>query len=81
MGHDMSDPRMAAAMEADMRRRFWVALILSLPVIAYSSLGTLLLGGRELRAYPAAATDPAHVYPVDVGRIREDLSHPRGLDL
>jgi Cu2+-exporting ATPase len=48
MGHDMSDPRMAAAMEADMRRRFVVALVLSLPVVAYSSLGTLLLGGREL---------------------------------
>ena len=50
MGHDMSDPRMAAAMEGDMRRRFWVALVLSLPVVAYSSLGTLLFGGRELPA-------------------------------
>ncbi len=50
MGHDMSDPRMAASMEADMRRRFWIALVLSLPVVAYSSLGTLLLGGRELPA-------------------------------
>ncbi|MDO8506439.1 MAG: copper-translocating P-type ATPase, partial [Candidatus Limnocylindria bacterium] len=48
VGHDMSDPRMAAAMEVDMRRRFVVALVLSLPVVAYSSLGTLLLGGREL---------------------------------
>ena len=48
MGHDMSDPRMAAAMEADMRRRFLIAIALSLPVVAYSSLGTLLLGGREL---------------------------------
>jgi len=48
MGHDMSDPRMAAAMEADMRWRFWIALVFSLPVVAYSSLGTLLLGGREL---------------------------------
>ncbi len=48
MGHDMSDPRMAAAMEADMRTRFFVALVLSLPVFAYSPLGTLLLGGREL---------------------------------
>jgi P-type Cu2+ transporter len=47
-GHDMSDPRMAAAMEADMRRRFWISLGLSVPVIAYSSPGTLLLGGRVL---------------------------------
>ncbi|MDP9266128.1 MAG: copper-translocating P-type ATPase [Chloroflexota bacterium] len=50
MGHDMSDPRMAAAMEADMRGRFWIALVLSIPVVAYSSLGTLLLGGRGLPA-------------------------------
>ena len=50
MGHDMSDPRMAAAMEADMRRRFFIALVFSLPVIAYSPLGTLLLGGRALPA-------------------------------
>ena len=50
MGHDMSDPRMAAAMEADMRRRFWIAVLFSLPVIAYSPLGTLLLGGRQLPA-------------------------------
>ncbi|HEV8635236.1 MAG TPA: copper-translocating P-type ATPase [Chloroflexota bacterium] len=41
-GHDMSDPRMAAAMEADMRRRFWVSLVLALPVVAYSPLGMLL---------------------------------------
>src|SRR5215831_13890772 len=47
-GHDMSDPRMAAAMEADMRRRFWISLVLALPVLAYSSLGTLILGGRAL---------------------------------
>jgi P-type Cu2+ transporter len=46
--HDMSDPRMAAAMEADMRRRFWISLLLAVPVLAYSSLGMLLLGGRAL---------------------------------
>jgi Cu2+-exporting ATPase len=28
----MSDPAMAKAMEADMRRRFWVALVLTIPV-------------------------------------------------
>jgi P-type Cu2+ transporter len=47
-GHDMSDPRMAAAMEADMRRRFWISLALSIPVVAYSGLGMLVLGGRGL---------------------------------
>ena len=43
MDHDMSDPRMAKAMEADMRNRFAVALLLTIPTILYSSLGTDLL--------------------------------------
>ena len=30
-GHDMSDPRMAAAMEADMRRRFWITRFRNMP--------------------------------------------------
>src|SRR5438105_10098574 len=47
-GHDMSDPRMAAAMEADMQRRFWISLVRAMPVLAYSGLGMLLLGGRAL---------------------------------
>jgi Cu2+-exporting ATPase len=41
-GHDMSDPRMAAAMEADMRQRFWISLVLSLPVVAYSGVAAVL---------------------------------------
>src|SRR5438477_187459 len=44
--HDMSDPRMAAAMEADMRRRLWISLVLAIPVVAYSSRVMLVLGGR-----------------------------------
>jgi Cu2+-exporting ATPase len=36
MDHDMSDPKVARAMELDMRRRFFIALILSLPVFALS---------------------------------------------
>src|SRR5207248_7214784 len=39
MGHDMSDPAMARAMEADMRNRFFVALVLTIPIILYSPLG------------------------------------------
>ena len=39
MGHDMSDPAMAQAMEADMRNRFFVSLLLTIPVILYSSAG------------------------------------------
>ena len=42
MGHDMSDPALAREMEADMRRRFFVSLVLTIPIILYSSLGTTL---------------------------------------
>src|SRR5216684_4510098 len=42
MGHDMSDPAMARAMEADMRNRFFVSLVLTIPVILYSPLGVNL---------------------------------------
>lgn len=39
MAHDMSDPAMARAMEADIRMRFFVALILTIPIVLYSPLG------------------------------------------
>jgi Cu2+-exporting ATPase len=45
----MTNPQMAAAMEADMRRRFWVSLALSLPIFLYSAVGVKLLG----RALPS----------------------------
>ena len=41
--HDMSDPAMAHAMEADMRRRFFIALVLTIPIILYSPLGVHVL--------------------------------------
>ncbi len=44
MDHDMSDPKMANAMERDMRNRFFVALILAIPTILYSPLGYDFLG-------------------------------------
>jgi len=44
MEHDMSDPKMAKAMELDMRNRFFVALVLTLPTILYSPLGYDFLG-------------------------------------
>src|SRR5215208_1735681 len=46
MGHDMSDPNMAATMERDMRNRFFVALLLTIPTVLYSPLGMNLLGVR-----------------------------------
>ncbi|MDQ3044057.1 MAG: copper-translocating P-type ATPase [Chloroflexota bacterium] len=44
MSHDMSDPAMAAAMETDLRRRFFVALALTVPTVLYSPLGRNFLG-------------------------------------
>jgi Cu2+-exporting ATPase len=54
MSHDMSDPTMAAAMERDMRDRFFVALALSIPVILLSPLavntfGIELIGSHDVR--------------------------------
>jgi aspartate-semialdehyde dehydrogenase len=46
-----------------------------------SAPGIVLLDGQEPGEYPTALTDAAHRDAVYVGRIREDLSHPRGLDL
>jgi len=42
--HDMSDPNMAATMERDMRNRFLVALVLTIPTVLYSPLGMKVLG-------------------------------------
>lgn len=39
----MTSPQMAKAMEADMRRRFWVSFLLSIPIVVYSPLGTDVL--------------------------------------
>jgi P-type Cu2+ transporter len=46
MDHDMSDPLMAAKMERDMRNKFFVALVLTIPTVLYSPLGMNLLGVR-----------------------------------
>ena len=44
-----------------------------------SAAGVELMDGDGPGDYPTAATDAAHRDAVYVGRIREDLSHPRGL--
>ena len=44
MGHDMSDPTMAAAMERDMRNKFLLALVLTIPNVLYSPIGMNVLG-------------------------------------
>jgi Cu2+-exporting ATPase len=50
MDHDMSEPSMAAAMERDMRNKFFLALLLTIPTVLYSPLGMRLLG-RELATF------------------------------
>jgi P-type Cu2+ transporter len=42
MSHNMSDPAMAASMEADIRTRFWVALALSALVVVISPMGAMI---------------------------------------
>ena len=43
--------------------------------------GVEVLDQREPGGYPTAVTEAAGKDPVYVGRIREDISHPRGLNL
>ena len=45
------------------------------------SPGIEVLDGIELGQYPTAVTESSGQDPVFVGRIREDISHERGLDL
>jgi len=40
----MTNPQMAKQMEADMRRRFWVSFILSIPIFIYSPVGEKVFG-------------------------------------
>ncbi len=42
MGHDMSDPAMAADMEADIRMRFFVALSLSIAIVLLSPMSAMI---------------------------------------
>ena len=43
--------------------------------------GIEVLDERADGGYPTAVTEAANTDPVFVGRIREDISHPRGIDL
>ncbi|MDJ0812131.1 MAG: aspartate-semialdehyde dehydrogenase [Woeseiaceae bacterium] len=43
--------------------------------------GVTLVDGQETGQYPTAVTDSSGSDPVYVGRVREDISHPRGLNL
>jgi aspartate-semialdehyde dehydrogenase len=43
--------------------------------------GVIVLDRHEAGGYPTAFTEGADTDPVYVGRIREDISHPNGLDM
>ncbi len=43
--------------------------------------GVEVLDGTATGEYPTAVTESSGADPVFVGRVREDISHPRGLDL
>lgn len=46
-----------------------------------SAPGIVVMDERKNGGYPTAVTEAAGTDPVFVGRIREDISHPRGLNL
>ena len=73
-GHDMSDPRMAAAMEADMRRRFWISLVLAIPVVLYSPMATdVRADAADAVRHPARLGDAA---VLDAGRALDEQRLP-----
>jgi aspartate-semialdehyde dehydrogenase len=43
--------------------------------------GVTLIDGQNIGEYPTAVTESSGTDPVYVGRVREDISHPRGLNL
>ena len=43
--------------------------------------GVAVLDGQETGKYPTAVTESSGTDPVYVGRIRDDISHPRGINL
>ena len=43
--------------------------------------GVTLIDGHQTGQYPTAVSDSSGSDPVYVGRVREDISHPRGLNL
>jgi P-type Cu2+ transporter len=53
MGHDVASPDMAGAMARDMRNRFFVALVLTVPVVLLSDIGYHTFGIHAVRSLDA----------------------------
>ena len=49
--------------------------------LLHNAEGVVLLDGLQTGEYPTAVTEASGNDPVYVGRVREDISHPRGLNL
>lgn len=49
--------------------------------LLHKAPGVVLLDGTGTGEYPTAVTESAGTDPVYVGRVREDISHPKGIDL
>ncbi len=68
----------AEAVHIETRRKLSAA---EARVLLETAPGVVVMDDRRPGGYPTPATDSAGRDPVYVGRIREDLSHPMGLDL
>lgn len=66
------------AVHIETRRKISVAEAIKL---LHNAPGVVVMDGREPGGYPTPALEAAGHDAVFVGRIREDISHPRGLDL
>ncbi len=66
------------AVHIETRRRIGVDEVRAL---LSAAPGVVVVDERRPGGYPTAVTEAAGEDPVYVGRIREDISHPRGLDL
>src|SRR3989344_4252660 len=54
----MTNPQIAKAMETDMRRRFFISLLLSVPIFLYSPVGISILGTALPSPIPASPALP-----------------------
>ena len=66
------------AVHIETRRKISAAEVTAL---LQAAPGVTVLDERADGGYPTAATEAAYRDPVFVGRIREDISHPRGINL
>ena len=80
LDHSMSDPTMAEAMERDMRNRFFVALVLTIPIVLLSPLAVNTFGLELVGSQTARNVADAH--PVDSGGLVRRLGlHRRRVHL